>query len=130
VTPTAVRILRPNKPLSWKPSFRAFIAILPPVINRGPLRIPALNPVQSGWTSRPPAEIRLREIYETLEGRLNLIHCLDDPDRCSRNRFCVARDVWSEIQAQIARSLESITLSAIVTRHRNKEQSLELAYDI
>ncbi len=60
--------------------------------------------------SRPASEIRLDEIFETLEGPLEPIECLRDPSACDRIEECVTRELWSEMTMAMREVLEKKTL--------------------
>ncbi len=79
--------------------------------------------------SKPPDQITLREILSTLEGSINLVECIDNPDVCDRSPNCTTRDVWGEVSDNFSQSLESISLTKIVAMNKNKEQNA-LLYEI
>lgn len=79
--------------------------------------------------SKPPDQITLREILSTLEGSINLVECIDNPDVCNRSPNCTTRDVWGEVSDNFSQSLESISLTKIVAMNKNKEQNA-LLYEI
>ena len=64
--------------------------------------------------SRPPQEIKLSEIFTTLEGPLLTVECLDHPDVCPRHADCVTRDLWMEMQDAVVKVLEGKTLQDMV----------------
>ena len=64
--------------------------------------------------TRPPAEIRLDEVFVTLEGPPVVIDCLAHPEHCPRCMDCVTRQVWSKMQSAIMGVLESMTLQDLV----------------
>ena len=64
--------------------------------------------------SRPPSEIKLKEIVEILEGDLSLIDCVNNPSVCDRVSTCVTRDIWTEIGDKISEVLSSYTLGDLV----------------
>src|SRR3989304_9481535 len=52
---------------------------------KGKSLINTYSGAHSGYVlSRPPSEIRLKEIVETLEGDLSLIDCVNNPPVCDR----------------------------------------------
>jgi len=70
--------------------------------------------------TRRPSEIRLNEIHSALGGSLAPVECVDDPDVCSRERLCVAREVWCEVTDAMRKVLESTTLQDLVDRQHEK----------
>lgn len=66
--------------------------------------------------AKPPAEITLKNIFETLEGPNVPAECLEHPEFCPRCMDCATRDVWAELQAAINSVLEGTTLADLVQR--------------
>ncbi|MDY6933133.1 MAG: Rrf2 family transcriptional regulator [Spirochaetota bacterium] len=78
---------------------------------------------QGGYIlARHPAEITLKEIVEALEGRFDLVECVNNPSSCKRESICVTRDIWVEVGKMIAQVLNSITLEDLVKRCREKQE--------
>ena len=80
--------------------------------------------------AKPPSEIRLFDVVETLEGPFWLVDCIKDSNLCKRTRFCVARDVWIEVSEALHKVLKSITLDQMVRRKIEKENDDSPAYQI
>jgi len=74
------------------------------------------------FLARPPHEIKLSEIITAVEGSLNPVECVDNPDICSRFDNCVTREIWAEIGKKCFELLDSITLKDMVDRHKKKQQ--------
>ena len=72
--------------------------------------------------SRAPAEIRLSEVIEALEGSIAPTECAVDPSCCGRSGSCVSREVWSEMSRAIAGVLDSTTLQDLAERQIAKGQ--------
>jgi Rrf2 family transcriptional regulator, cysteine metabolism repressor len=68
--------------------------------------------------SRHPSEIKLSEIFTTLEGPLLTVECLDHPEICPRCADCVTRDLWAEMQEAVLKVLEGKTLQDMVIAAR------------
>ena len=60
--------------------------------------------------TRPPAEIRLWEIYEVLEGELSPVNCLYDPEVCPNEQQCPTRGMWLQMTEALKQVLEQNTL--------------------
>jgi DNA-binding IscR family transcriptional regulator len=71
--------------------------------------------------ARSPSEIRLSDIFQTLEGQIPLADCVDSPDQCPRSATCVARRVWMEMGQLLANYLESMTLDDLCRLQRQIE---------
>lgn len=80
--------------------------------------------------ARPPAEIRLSEVMQLLEGSTAPVECINSPETCPRSELCATRDVWWEVKKAMDGVLASITLHDLVERQKNKEQSKEAMYYI
>jgi Rrf2 family protein len=81
----------------------------------------AIRGASGGYTlSREPSEITLKEIVESLEGKIFLVDCDPDPKSCTRSRVCATRDVWQVIAAKISEELESMNLADLVRTSREK----------
>ena len=70
-----------------------------------------------GWTlTRAPSQIRLREVFEALEGTLGLVQCVDFPDSCGRRDRCATREVYQRLHEAINGVLQNITLAELHER--------------
>jgi Rrf2 family protein len=70
--------------------------------------------------ARKPAEIKLVEIVQALEGSLAPVECVENPDVCRRAASCAARDVWSQLKDVIGKFLGAVTLQDLADRQRSK----------
>lgn len=68
--------------------------------------------------SRPPSEIRLIDIFETLEGPPHLVKCVADAESCSLASTCVTREVWTKLSEDISQRLNSITLDSLLRNQK------------
>jgi Rrf2 family transcriptional regulator, cysteine metabolism repressor len=66
--------------------------------------------------ARPAGEIRLSEIFRCLEGPVTTTECVEDEDCCHRAADCVARELWSQVEAAIQQVLSSLTLADMVDK--------------
>jgi len=80
--------------------------------------------------AKPPSEIRLSEIMEVLEGSMAPVECVDHPEVCHRTDLCVTRDIWEKLKEAIDDILESTTLEDLAERHKEKESSSAIIYNI
>ncbi|OIN98615.1 Rrf2 family transcriptional regulator [Candidatus Desantisbacteria bacterium CG1_02_38_46] len=80
--------------------------------------------------SKSPAQLKLSEIVDALEGPTCLVGCIEDPKTCSFVESCVTRDVWIEMQEAIKQILNSITLENLVERQQKKKVILGTIYHI
>jgi Rrf2 family protein len=80
--------------------------------------------------ARPPAAITLKELFESLEGSLAPVHCVDHPDSCPSEAVCPTRETWLEIGGSVAQILERTTLRELAERRRRKAASSAVMYYI
>jgi Rrf2 family transcriptional regulator, cysteine metabolism repressor len=79
---------------------------------------------------KPPAEVKLTEVVQLLEGSIAPVDCLNDPKVCSRSASCVTRDIWMQMKDAMIQVLDSTTLQDLVERQRQKEQTETGMYHI
>jgi Rrf2 family protein len=79
---------------------------------------------------KPPAEVKLTEVVQLLEGSIAPVDCVNDPRVCSRSVSCVTRDIWMQIKDAMIQVLDSTTLQDLVERQRQKEQTETGMYHI
>jgi len=72
---------------------------------------------------KSPADIKLSEVVQFLEGPIALVDCVINPALCHRSAFCVTRDIWVEMKEAMSQVLDSTTLQDLVERHRQKGQA-------
>ncbi len=83
-----------------------------------------------GYTlAKTPSEITMFDILNSLEGKINLVECVDKPEVCHRADTCVTRDIWDILGSQLAQTLKTITLESLVKKH-NKKRKYNLEYEI
>ena len=80
--------------------------------------------------AKPPSEICLYDVVETLDGPLNLLECLRDSKVCQKVPSCVTRDIWQEVSEAISKIFYSVTLEDMVNRKMEKEGNNSSMYQI
>jgi Rrf2 family protein len=75
--------------------------------------------------SRPPKDITLLEIFETLEGPLDLIECATDASLCTKSHNCVTHDIWKNTRNLILDYFSSLTLEDLVEKYLKKNITCE-----
>ncbi len=108
-------------------SLRYLEHLITPLIAGGIVRS-IRGPKGGIWLAKAPAEIKLSEIMQLVEGSLAPAECVDKPETCSRSPFCATRDVWGELKQAIDSVLESTTLQDLVERQRKKGQPESMYY--
>lgn len=86
-----------------------------------PLRIAGLvisfRGAKGGYKlAKDPNEISVYDIVKVLEGNLEIIDCVNNPDSCSRTSYCVAKDLWGDLQNTIKEKLTAIKLQDLVDK--------------
>lgn len=71
--------------------------------------------------TRPPGEIKLSEVFATLEGPTISVECLEHPEFCPKCMDCVTRQVWSQMQDAMMGVLEGMTLQDLVDKVQKGE---------
>ncbi len=103
--------------------------LITPLITGGVLR--SARGARGGVSlARPPAEIKLSEAFQILEGSTAPVECVDKPEVCARSRSCATRDIWGEMKKAMDGVLESTTLQDLVEHQKGKAQSPEEMYYI
>ncbi|MGB6866968.1 MAG: Rrf2 family transcriptional regulator [Candidatus Aminicenantaceae bacterium] len=64
--------------------------------------------------AKPPSEIKLHDIIQTLEGPICLVDCVDDSDYCDRIPFCTAHEIWKEATYTLRDYFQKKTLHQLV----------------
>lgn len=75
--------------------------------------------------SRPPREITLLEVIETMEGPVYLNDCLIRPGYCSRDNICPVHDVWKDAQSRFLLHLKTVTFEDLAANARAKAAKLQ-----
>jgi Rrf2 family transcriptional regulator, cysteine metabolism repressor len=61
--------------------------------------------------ARAPEEVRLREVFDVLEGSEPYVPCTSDPGACPRRDHCATQRVWAKMYDASMQVLESTTLA-------------------
>ncbi|HYM69928.1 MAG TPA: Rrf2 family transcriptional regulator [bacterium] len=66
--------------------------------------------------ARPPKQITVREIVESIEGRDILRRCIFWSNQCSDDHPCLLHPMWQAMRPQMTEALERLTLNDIARR--------------
>jgi Rrf2 family protein len=69
------------------------------------------------YLAKNPDSIRMSEVIRALEGPIYLVECLENPDVCERQKDCVTRFFWNEINDVLYKTLENITIGDMVNKY-------------
>ncbi len=78
--------------------------------------------------TRPPNEIKLDDVFRTLEGSLELVDCVENESLCDRSSYCAVRDLWSDMGRSIEGVLSKLTLEELLSRQKTKEDMPSMYY--
>ena len=67
---------------------------------------------------RSPSEIKLRDIYEAIEGELTIIDCMDKDKLCALYETCPQLPVWDKVRISMIKILEDTTLDDMLNQNR------------
>lgn len=76
------------------------------------------------FLAKPPEEIKLGEIIVAVEGPIDFVECVCNPDICPRYDGCVTQEIWEELSIKCLETLNSYTLKDLVDRHYEKQKQL------
>jgi Rrf2 family protein len=92
--------------------------------------IKSIRGPSGGYTlARPPEEINLLEIVETLEGSLSFVNCVKDPSTCDRVESCAFNDLWKRISTETSKILRSVTLAEMARKDCEKQSSVASCFE-
>ena len=70
---------------------------------------------QGGYRlSRDPKDVTLLQLLRAVEGSLCPVECLECPDVCHRDGFCMTRPVWAGLDRLISDYLQGLTLQSLI----------------
>ena len=100
--------------------------IIGPLVNAGIVRS-IKGPKGGILLNRNPADVKLSELIQLLEGSFALVDCVDNPEICDRVEFCVTRDVWVKLKDALEGVLGSVTLQELVDKQKEKSLAAVLS---
>ena len=81
-----------------------------------------------GYTlTRPPNQISIGDIIQTLEGKVSIAQCIAENRkcRCRLEKTCVSRDFWSDLSQMVQHILDSVSLQEFVEGTWDQKNSIE-----
>jgi Rrf2 family protein len=73
--------------------------------------------------ARPPHTITVFDIYEVLEGPINLVDCVAKRENCEREGQCVTREVWTALTDAMRDTLQNFTVAQLCDLHRKQQNT-------
>ncbi len=75
--------------------------------------------------AKEPNKISVYDIYRAFDNELKIIDCLAGEGICKRDRLCVARDFWNDLNKIIVEYLESTKLNDLAQKQQQINESKE-----
>jgi Rrf2 family cysteine metabolism transcriptional repressor len=75
--------------------------------------------------ARGPEQIKLDELFLSLEGSITTAECVEDDDYCARAADCVARELWTAVQKAMLDVLSSFTLKDLVDKAKSRRDTFD-----
>ena len=86
--------------------------------------VKAKKGVQGGYfLAKSPQKIKVGEIVRALEGEISLVKCLRKKYFCPKNRKCLVKSFWKQIQNSLDFAFDSLTLGDLLNKKLNKKTS-------
>ncbi|MFP3976246.1 MAG: RrF2 family transcriptional regulator [Dehalococcoidia bacterium] len=73
--------------------------------------------------AKSPEEITLSEVIPLLEGSIDLLDCVNNPESCPYSDTCVTRRIWVELKESMDKTLQSVTLQDLVTQENGNQST-------
>ena len=71
--------------------------------------------IKGGFTlAKEPQQITLRQVIESIDGPVTVMHCLAEPHACAHSGHCAVEVYFQQLRAQILMDMETKTLKEIV----------------
>ena len=80
--------------------------------------------------AKNPSSITMKEVVDVLEGQPYLIECIKNNNICKRYEFCPSQELWKNLDKEISKFLESVTLQDLVDRYNKKTNKNALMFHI
>ena len=80
--------------------------------------------------ARPPAEICLLHVIESLEGSLAPLACLEGDPADDDGGICGQQWVWREIYEQMRARLAAVSIGDLAQRERERSRAAAITYSI
>ncbi|MEO0202213.1 MAG: Rrf2 family transcriptional regulator [candidate division WOR-3 bacterium] len=79
------------------------------------------------YLKKQPEDIKILDIIEILEGKFNVVKCLDDESSCSFVSRCLMKGFWNKVNKQFYDFLLSTSLRDIINEiEGNKKVKIKL----
>jgi Rrf2 family protein len=76
--------------------------------------------------AKDPREIKLSEIFRTLEGPVLTVECVENEDVCPSHADCVTRRLWIQVNEAMLSVLENKTLHDLVDMAEKEKANYQI----
>ena len=111
--PVSIKTISENQEISTK-----YLHSLLSILKSGGL-------VRSIWGSHggfvladTPSKIKIIDIVSTLEGSISVVDCVSDKDICGKEKDCITRKIWVDVNRAIEKTLSGITLNDLIKKEK------------
>jgi len=81
----------------------------------------AARGVNGGYVlARTPREVSVLEVFSLLEGSAPVVDCLDEHGFCPRQRKCVTRGIWEELDRAVRKTLGARTVADLAEQRETR----------
>ncbi|HLW01244.1 MAG TPA: Rrf2 family transcriptional regulator [Ktedonobacterales bacterium] len=78
--------------------------------------------------AKPPTQIMMGEVIQTLDGSLAPMECVSDPGSCNQSSCCALREVWVKVDQFTQQLVMSTNIEELARQHH--AVPVEAMYDI
>jgi len=64
--------------------------------------------------AKDASQISMEEIFEAVEGPIDIVFCIDQPGNCLKSSTCKAREIWSKIEMDLRGVFKKYYLSDLI----------------
>lgn len=68
--------------------------------------------------ARPPEQILVSDVIESLEGPIMVVDCLDETNGCAKDGGCAQSEMWAAVRDAIIGVLSNTTIADLADRDR------------
>ena len=78
--------------------------------------------------ARDPASITVADIIHAMEGRIDLVPCMDED--CAKAEECVTRPIWKEAAEAMMKVFRNVTIAELASQARSSGEGRRLSFSI
>jgi Rrf2 family protein len=92
--------------------------VITPMKNAGLIRV--TRGAGGGYNlAREPSSITLLDILSAVEGKIQIVPCVNSAASCKRSKHCRAKTAWETLNEVICTSLKGMTLDSLITEEED-----------